>query len=211
MRFRRAATIAAGGLAHRPHVKPEMNVIFRTGSACLTTVLVSISANAASAAAGGNHYTNPGLPEREIECDLSWPQSQQCMSAVNTAPEWPGIKALYTEPAPQFARKKGDERWFGEGEVAFARHTDPVKPLTYRVPDDVHMQIEGNVTTDAQRAKNRPKLFCIADCDSATTGKPGTPLTGSTESSCIWRSPLPNCTVLPPAKERCASWLSSRG
>lgn len=96
-----------------------------------------------------------------------------CMSAVNTAPDWPGIKALYTEPAPQFARKEGDERWFGEGEVAFARHTDPVKPLMYRVPDDVHMQIEGNVTTDAQRAKNRAKLFCIADCTPAAPVKTG--------------------------------------
>jgi hypothetical protein len=39
-----------------------------------------------------------------------------------------------------------------------------VQPLMYRVPDDVHMQSEGNSLTDAQRAKNREKLFCIADC-----------------------------------------------
>lgn len=103
-------------------------------------------------------------------CPGTTPDS--CMSAVNLAPAWQGIKAMYTQPPQQFAHKETDGPWYGAGEVAFARHTDPVKPLMYRVPDDVHMQIEGNVTTDAERAKNRAKLFCIADCNSATTGKP---------------------------------------
>lgn len=100
-------------------------------------------------------------------------EDDSCMSAVNTASGWPGIKAMYTEPAKQFAHKDIDGPWFGPGEVAFARHTDPVQPLMYRVPDDVHMQIEGNVTTDAQRAKNRAKLFCIADCSPAAAVKTG--------------------------------------
>ena len=93
-------------------------------------------------------------------------EAGSCLSAVNTAPGWTGIKALYTEPAKQFLRKDGDGPWFGAGEVAFARHADPVQPLMYRVPDDVHMRIDGNGLTDAQRAKNRAKLFCVADCGS---------------------------------------------
>jgi hypothetical protein len=95
-------------------------------------------------------------------CPARNPES--CMSAVNVAPDWPGIKAMYEEPAEQFRRKSNDAAWFGAGEVAFGRHTDPVRPLMYRVPDEVIMRIDSNPITDAQRARNREKLFCIADC-----------------------------------------------
>jgi hypothetical protein len=71
---------------------------------------------------------------------------------------------MYEEPPERFRRKDDDAAWYGAGEVAFARHTDPVQPLTYRVPDDVVMSKERSATTDAQRAKNREQLFCIADC-----------------------------------------------
>lgn len=86
-----------------------------------------------------------------------------CMSAVNLAPGWPGIKSLYQE-APTAYRHTDQSRWFGAGEVAFARHTDPVAPLMYRVPDNVPMKIDTNPIKDAQIKKNRDKLFCIADC-----------------------------------------------
>lgn len=90
-----------------------------------------------------------------------------CLSAVNLAQDWPGIKAMYEEPPERFRRKDNDAAWFGAGEVAFARHIDPVRPLMYRVPDYVLMSIDPNPITAAQRARNREKLFCIADC-----GKP---------------------------------------
>lgn len=96
-------------------------------------------------------------------CPSSNPDS--CMSAVNLKPDWPGIKELYAEPAEQYRKKDSDTtRWYGEGWVAFARHADPVQPFLYRVPDDVHMRADDNAATDAQRAKNRKKLFCLADC-----------------------------------------------
>lgn len=94
-------------------------------------------------------------------CPAENPDS--CMSAVNLAPGWPGIKALNEQPPEKF-RQRGDERWNGAGEVAFARHADPLAPLMYRVPNEVHMRIDGSSLTDAQRDKNRAKLFCIADC-----------------------------------------------
>ena len=90
-----------------------------------------------------------------------------CFSAVNLASNWTGIKAMYEEPQDRFRRKGNDAAWYGAGEVAFARHTDAVHPLMYRVPDDVLMRNDPNPITDAQRAKNREQLFCIADC-----GKP---------------------------------------
>ena len=74
---------------------------------------------------------------------------------------------MYEEPQDRFRRKDNDAAWYGGGEVAFARHTDAVQPLMYRVPDDVLMRNDPNPITDAQRAKNREQLFCIADC-----GKP---------------------------------------
>jgi hypothetical protein len=98
--------------------------------------------------------------------------TDSCMSAVNLAPGWQGLKAMYTEPPQQFAHKETDGRWFGPGEVGFARHSDPVQPLMYRVPDDVPMRADRNARSDADRAKNRAKLFCIADCGSATIDKP---------------------------------------
>jgi hypothetical protein len=73
---------------------------------------------------------------------------------------------MYEEPPERFQRKDNDAAWFGAGEVAFARHIDPVHPLMYRVPDDVVMSIDPNSITDAERARNREKLFCIADCGS---------------------------------------------
>ena len=88
-----------------------------------------------------------------------------CMSAVNLSSDWPGIKQLHEEPPKQYKRKKGDETWFGAGEVAFARHTDPARPLMYRIPDDVVMRIDSNPATKAQIAKNRENPVCIADCD----------------------------------------------
>ena len=87
-----------------------------------------------------------------------------CMSAVNLGPNWPGIKAMYEEPPERIRRRENDAAWFGAGEVAFARHADPVQPLMYRVPDDVVMRSDPNPITDAQRARNRERLFCIADC-----------------------------------------------
>ena len=89
---------------------------------------------------------------------------ESCMSAVNLAPGWKGITAMYTKPAAQFSHKETDGRWFGPGEVAFARHADPVQPLMYRVPDDVRMRADRSDASDAERAKNRAKPFCIADC-----------------------------------------------
>lgn len=88
-----------------------------------------------------------------------------CMSAVNLSSDWPGIRQLYDEPPKQYKRKKGDGTWFGAGEVAFARHTDPTRPLMYRIPDDVAMRIDSNPTTTAQIAKNREIPVCIADCE----------------------------------------------
>jgi hypothetical protein len=89
---------------------------------------------------------------------------ESCMSAVNLGPGWPGIRAMYDEPLEQFRQKSNDEAWFGAGEVAFARHTDPVKPLMYRVPDHIVMEADRNDMSASQRAKNREKPFCIADC-----------------------------------------------
>jgi hypothetical protein len=74
---------------------------------------------------------------------------------------------MYGDPPEQFKRKTNDDRWNGDGEVAFARHTDPMQPLLYWVPDYVHMRIDTNASTADQRAKNRGRPFCIADC-----GKP---------------------------------------
>jgi hypothetical protein len=100
--------------------------------------------------------------ELNAMCPARNPDS--CMSAVNLGADWPGIKAMYEEPPERFRRKDNDTAWYGAGEVAFARHIDPVRPLMYRVPDDVIMSIDPNPITDAERAKNREKLFCIADC-----------------------------------------------
>lgn len=97
--------------------------------------------------------------------------TDSCMSAVNLAPGWQGIKAMYTDPARQFARKENDGRWYGPGEVGFARHADPVQPLMYRVPDDVRMRADRSNASDAERAKNRKQLFCIADCPQVESGK----------------------------------------
>jgi hypothetical protein len=92
------------------------------------------------------------------------PSAESCASAVNLEPTWAGIHGMYQQPTPQPVHKKGDEPWFGAQEVAFARHADPVRPLMYRVPNDVGMRVDSNPLSDAQRDKNREKLFCIADC-----------------------------------------------
>lgn len=106
-----------------------------------------------------NHYH----PQLQALCPSPNPDS--CLSAVNHAPGWQGIKQFYVEPPEQFRKKDSDtSRWSGAGLVAFARHSDPAVPFMYRVPNDVHMRIDGNSLTDAQRDKNRSKLFCIADC-----------------------------------------------
>lgn len=105
-----------------------------------------------------NYYNR----ELNALCPARNPDS--CQSAVNLGPNWPGIKAMYEEPLERFRRKDNDVAWYGAGEVAFARHTDPVLPLMYRVPDDVLMSNDPNPITDAQRAKNREQMFCIADC-----------------------------------------------
>lgn len=106
-----------------------------------------------------NHYSE----KWQALCPSQNPDS--CMSAVNLAPGWPGIKELYAEPAEQFRKKESDTtRWTGESWVAFARHVDPVQPLMYRVPNDVHMRADEGARSDAERERNRQKLFCIADC-----------------------------------------------
>jgi hypothetical protein len=104
-----------------------------------------------------NYYNE----ELKALCPSTNPES--CMSVVNLAPNWLGIKALYEEPPTQF-RHKDRERWFGATEVAFARHSDPIAPLMYRVPTNVHMRIDTNPIKDAQIQKNREKMFCIEDC-----------------------------------------------
>lgn len=92
------------------------------------------------------------------------PSAESCLSAVNLGPTWAGIRSLYQQPAPHTVHKKGEQPWFGEQQVAFARHADPVRPLMYRVPNDVGMRADSNPLSDAQRDRNREKLFCIADC-----------------------------------------------
>lgn len=94
-------------------------------------------------------------------CPAEHPDS--CMSAVNLAPDWPGIKTLYEEPAARFRRKE-KKPWFGASEVAFARHSDPFVPLIYRVPTSVPMKNDKNPITDAQLEKNREQPYCLADC-----------------------------------------------
>lgn len=100
-------------------------------------------------------------------CPAENPDS--CFSAVNLSATWPGIHVLNTSPASQFAfneerQRKEKKTWYGAQEVAFARHTDPVQPLLYTVPTDVHMRIEVDGLTDAQMKKNREKQFCLIDC-----------------------------------------------
>lgn len=92
-----------------------------------------------------------------------------CYSAVNVNPNWRGIKNFYSEPETEFAYDRVRETtlkrtWFGRGEIAFARHTDPVAPLLYYVPEYTRMAIDGNSVTDAQMKKNREKPFCLLDC-----------------------------------------------
>jgi hypothetical protein len=87
-----------------------------------------------------------------------------CMSAVNSAPNWPGIRRMHEEPPKQY-KQKDEEKWYGAGEVAFARHMDPILPLMYRIPDDVETSQDTNGMTREQIAKNREKLVCIADCN----------------------------------------------
>ncbi len=55
--------------------------------------------------------------------------------------------------------------WYGQEEVAFARHADKVVPLMYLVPNDVALKNEENNLTRAQRRKNREKPFCLIDCN----------------------------------------------
>jgi hypothetical protein len=105
-----------------------------------------------------NYYNK----ELNALCPARNPDS--CLSAVNLGPNWPGIKAMYEEPAERFRQQDNDAAWYGAGEVAFARHTDPVQPLMYRVPDNVVMSKDPNPLSDAQRDKNREQLFCVADC-----------------------------------------------
>lgn len=101
---------------------------------------------------------------RELNAMCPGRTRDSCVSAVNSSPDWRGIKGMHEEPAEQYKRKDDSEEWFGNGEVAFARHVDPVRPLMYRIPDDVVMKIDTNPITKAQIVKNREKLVCIADC-----------------------------------------------
>jgi hypothetical protein len=94
---------------------------------------------------------------------------ESCFSAANQAPDWPGIRLLHTSPPPQFAftreKQEADKtRWEGFEEVAFARFSDPVKPLMYFVPPNVLMAADRDRASEAQRLKNRAKPFCIMDC-----------------------------------------------
>lgn len=107
--------------------------------------------------------------EPSLEAMCPSPSKESCYSAANQSPDWQGIKLLHTSPAPQFAysderQEKEKDRWYGYEEVAFARFSDPVKPLMYYVPDDVDMTADGNGATDEKRLKNREKPFCIIDC-----------------------------------------------
>jgi len=113
------------------------------------------------------YFLNYFEPSLEAMCpSLS---KESCYSAANQSPDWPGIKLLHTSPAQQFAysderQEKEKARWFGHEEVAFARFSDPVKPLMYYVPDEVHMAADGDGANDQKRLKNREKPFCIIDC-----------------------------------------------
>jgi hypothetical protein len=102
------------------------------------------------------------------------PDPDSCMSAANAAPGWAGIKALHEE-APARSAPKDRTRRYGLGEVAFARHADPVVPFMYRVPNDVHMKVDTNPISDAQLAKNREKPFCVADCPAGSPSAPSFP------------------------------------
>jgi len=90
--------------------------------------------------------------------------TKSCMNSVNKNSSWQGIKDFYKEPPSQFQRTDDDEAWFGNGETAFARHSDLIQAFMYRVPDDVYMRADKNASNGLQRKKNREKLFCIADC-----------------------------------------------
>jgi hypothetical protein len=103
----------------------------------------------------------------ELEAMCPGESRDSCFSAVNLANGWPGINALYTSPAPQYAydeQRQQKEQWYGAQEVAFARFADPEKPLMYRVPMSVRMTNDPNPVTDAQKTKLREKPFCLIDC-----------------------------------------------
>lgn len=114
-----------------------------------------------------------GFYNKEMQAICPAKAKDSCYSSVNLSPSWPGIKAFYTSPGPQFAHdgeiqkkkiEKSQEAWYGYEEVAFARHSDPVVPLTYKVPANVFMSIDSDKDTDEQRAKNHNKPFCLVDC-----------------------------------------------
>jgi hypothetical protein len=112
-------------------------------------------------------FLNYYHPKLQAMCPAENPDS--CFSAVNLANEWAGIRALNTEPAARYIYDEKRQRiekkaWYGPQEVAFGRHSDPVVPLLYTVPDDVHMRIDPDELTDAQKRKNREKRVCIMDC-----------------------------------------------
>ncbi|MBC7405462.1 MAG: hypothetical protein H7252_07235 [Cytophaga sp.] len=95
-----------------------------------------------------------------------------CYSAVNLSQNWNGIKEFYTSAKKPFfydsARQaKEKETWFGKEMVAFGRHSDPIVPFMYHVPDEVLMTIDPNPRSDEQRIKNREKPFCLLDCKGA--------------------------------------------
>jgi hypothetical protein len=107
--------------------------------------------------------------EPSIEAMCPSLSKESCYSAANQSPDWQGIKLLHTSPAPQFAysderQEKENSRWYGYEEVAFARFSDPVKPLMYYVPNEVDMAADGEGATDQKKLKNRDKPFCIIDC-----------------------------------------------
>lgn len=110
------------------------------------------------------NYFNPKL---QAMCPAENPDS--CYSAANLAANWPGIRALNTEPSAQYAyneeRQRNEKKaWFGAQEVAFARQTNAIIPFMFSVPEDVHMEIDQSNLTDAQRRKNHATAFCIMDC-----------------------------------------------
>jgi len=87
-----------------------------------------------------------------------------CTRAASSSKEWRGVKALHSYPADS-VQPKDDETWFGAGEVAFARHVDPVRPFMYSVPDEIRMKADADNASKAELRRNREKSFCIADCE----------------------------------------------
>lgn len=105
-----------------------------------------------------------GFYNKELDAICPGRTKESCMSSVNLSPDWHGIKQLYEAPSPEFSQEKLDPKreWQGAGEVAFARHRDPIVPFLFKLPENASS--EGHVVSNSQRKSLREKLSCIADC-----------------------------------------------